>query len=820
MALATIAGFAFLLSIGTMAVTSVLVYRSYADDLKPPTEAISAASVGSSIAYDRNGNRLYEYTDEHAGLRDPVPLAEISPYLIAATIATEDATFFDNPGVNFEGLARAGMENLTPFGGGFFGGSGGSSITQQLVKNVYIPLEERQSTGPDAIDRKLEETVIALELKRKYSDNQILEWYLNQIFYGRQSYGIEASSLRFFGKHASELTLAEAALLAGLPQRPGFYNPHNVDINDHDDNPATPPYDPDGDPATPPLSGRDLSKVRQGEVLELMIRNLDSINSMPGIADPDLPMLTITAEEINAAREAPLPYIELASDIVAPHWVLYVRDQVEKMCAAGLFPSPGDIPCDKVVTQGGLRITSTLDLGLNSVAQQVIEEEISASEERTNGHNSSLVAIQPSTGQILAYVGSRQYGREDIDGSVDIASSLQSHGSTMKMFTYLKAFEDGWVPSTLVEDKKLLLDVGGVQREVNNWNLSHMGTITLRKGFSESVNTTAVRTLMDVGEDRMREIAHRIGITDLRQGDCGPTITLGACEVKLVDQTFAFAVLANNGVMIGRPTSEDLPTGFRTLDQVSVLKITDSEGNLIYEYTTPEQEQVVDPAHAYMVTDVLSKEAISWSRLTLDNRPAAVKTGTSEDFRDGVIMGYTPDLSVGVWMGNADNTPMAPGTFSSQGVGPTWRRFMNEAHAYLQIPKHDFVIPDSIQFLSCAGRPEVFKKNTPTVKNGSCRGPSGQPDVTASPTPRGPVFPTDTPAPTPTPVNETPTPQAESPTPTSDRPEITYYQTRPGDTVRSVAEQFGVDVEDLAKANGITPDTPIEPGLVLVIPGG
>jgi len=145
---------------------------------------------------------------------------------------------------------------------------------------------------------------------------------------------------------------------------------------------------------------------------------------------------------------------------------------------------------------------------------------------------------------------------------------------------------------------------------------------------------------------------------------------------------------------------------------------------------------------------------------------------------------------------------------------------MNEAHAYLQIPKHDFVIPDSIQFLSCAGRPEVFKKNTPTVKNGSCRGPSGQPDVTASPTPRGPVFPTDTPAPTPTPVNETPTPQAESPTPTSDRPEITYYQTRPGDTVRSVAEQFGVDVEDLAKANGITPDTPIEPGLVLVIPGG
>lgn len=813
MALATVAMFATILGIGAVGVTGVLVYRSYANDIKPPEQAIASASIGTSIAYDRNGNRLYEYVDPHAGLRDPVPLDQISPFLIAATIATEDASFFSNPGVNFQGLARAATENLTPFGGGFFSGSGGSSITQQLVKNVYIPQEERTTRGTDAIDRKLQETVIALELKRQYSDNQILEWYLNQIYYGNFSYGIEAASLRFFGHHASELTLGEAALLAGLPQSPGIYVPT-------DDTPIP----DDGDPNTPPeLNGRELSRVRQTQVLDLMIKHLDEINKIPSIADPSLPMLQLTADQINAARDEPLNYIATSFDIQAPHWVFYVRDQVEKMCGAGLFQAPGGIPCDKVVTRGGLRITTTLDLGLNSLAQQIVQEEIAAAEERTGGHDASLVAIQPSTGEILAYVGSRDFFSTDdaIDGQVDIASSLQSHGSTMKMFTYLKAFEDGWVPSTLVEDKKLLLDVGGVQREVNNWNLSHMGTITLRKGFAESVNTTAVRTLMDVGEDRMRELAHRMGITDLRQGDCGPTITLGACEVKLVDQTFAFAVLANNGVMIGRPTSEDLPTGFRTLDQVSVLKITDSEGNIIYDYTTPEQEQVVDPAYAYMVTDVLSKDAISWSRLTLDNRPAATKTGTSEDFRDGVIMGYTPDLASGVWMGNADNSPMAPGTFSSQGVGPIWRRFMNEAHAYLQIPKHDFTIPDSIQFLSCGGRPEVFKKNTPTVKNGACRGPSGQPDETASPTPKGPVFPTDTPTPTPTPSGLTPTPTEDvTPTPTSEPPEVFYYQARPGDTVRSVAEMFNVDVEDLAKANGITPDTPIEPGIVLVIPGG
>jgi membrane peptidoglycan carboxypeptidase len=288
------------------------------------------------------------------------------------------------------------------------------------------------------------------------------------------------------------------------------------------------------------------------------------------------------------------------------------------------------------------------------------------------------VAINPKTGEILAYVGSRNfYDTAEplrIAGQVDIARSLQSHGSTMKAFTYLTAFEQGWVPSTFIEDKQLLLDVGGQQRPVNNWNFSYLGNITVRKALSESVNTTAVRTLMEVGEDQMRSMAHRMGITDLRQGDCGPTITLGACEVKLVDQTFAFATLANNGTMIGRPTSEDLPTGYRELDQVSVLRITDVDGNVLYEFGQPETRQVVDPAFAYMVTDVLSKEAISWSRLTID-RPAAIKTGTSEEFRDGVVMGYTPNIAVGVWMGNSDNSPMNQGTFSAQGVGPIWREF-------------------------------------------------------------------------------------------------------------------------------------------------
>ncbi len=789
------------LSVMAVALTGLLVYRSYASDLKSPQDEIDSRFVGPSTAFDRNGQQLGEYIDPNEGLRDPVPLDEISPFVIAATVATEDASFYDNPGVNFNGLARAAWENLTPFGGGgFFGGSGGSSITQQLVKNVYIPQSEWDDTAISAkVDRKLTESVDALELKRQYSDDQILDWYLNQIFYGRNAYGIEAAAHQFFGKKASELTLAESAYLAGLPQAPGLYGGND-----------------------------DLSKKRQGDVFDLMAGHLQEINKVPTNGDDSKPLLHLTADDIDAARTEQLTFVESSFSIQAPHFFYFLKDQVTKMCQAGLFHAPGDIPCDEVVDQGGLKITSTLDLGLNALTQQTIEEKISAAEGGTNGHDASVVTIDPKTGEIVAYVGSRNFYDEhvcnydtgevlgcQISGQVDIASSEQSLGSTMKMFTYLKAFEDGWVPSTYIEDKKLVISEGNPDaHEVHNWNDSFLGNITVRKAMSESVNTAAVRTLQAVGEDAMRDMAHRMGITDLRQGNCGPTITLGACEVKLVDQTFAYGVLANNGVMYGRPTSEDLPSGFRELDQVSVLSITDNDGNELYKFDKPESRQVVDPAYAWMVTDILSKDAITWSRLSID-RPAATKTGTSEEFRDGVVMGYTPDLVTGVWMGNADNSPMAPGTFSAQGVGPIWRAVMQEAEDYLQIPSHDFTRPDDVQVIECNGRNEIFKVNTPTVKNGACRGPTGHDTgPTASPTPKGPVFPTRT-----EPPSGTPTP-VETATPTPEPPAITYYKTQEGDTVQSVANRFHVKSADLARANGIKLDTPLEPGTVLVIPLG
>ena len=780
--LLTLAFFALVLgSLGVLA-GSFIAYRAYAHDLKPPELAIAEVAAGNSYAFDRSGQtQLYRFVDPQEGLKDPVSLSEISPNLIAATIATEDASFYDNPGVNFRGLARAAVENLTPFGPGFLQGSGGSSITQQLVKNVYI---DKDATGiaPRTVERKVKETVIALELKRKYSDDQILEWYLNQIFYGRFAYGAQAASQSFFGKDAKDLTLGEAALLAGLPQAPGDYDP----------------TDPEKLPR---------AKARQGEVLGLMLKHSNAIREF----------VQVTPEMVEAARQEPLNFVESHFDIKAPHFVFFVEDQVKKMCEAGLFDSPGPA-CDKVVSQGGLRITTTVEMGLQAIGERIVEESISANESRYGGHDGSLVSMRPETGEILAYVGSRDYFRDDISGQVDIATSAQSHGSTMKPFTYLTAFEKGWVPSTLVQDAPLFLDAGGQKKQVNNWNSSHLGNITVRKALSESVNTAAVRTLMEVGGDEMRDTAHRLGITDLRQGDCGPTITLGACEVKLLDMTFAFAALANNGVMKGRPTSEDLPSGFRELDPVSVLKIEDEKGSVLYNFETADQRSVVEPAYAYMITDVLANEAINWSRLTI-GRPAASKTGTSEDYRDGVVMGYTPDLSVGVWMGNADNSPMAQGTFSSAGTGPMWRQFMTEAHQYYQFAARGFEVPADIVTSTCSGREEIFKADIQPSKPGACRAPPPRPAPGSSPTPKpapSPVFPPKhTPTPTPSPEPSPSPTETPGPTPAG---EVFYYTVKPGDTLEYIAALFGTTVEEIAALNEIDPQDPLIPGTVLAIP--
>ena len=651
--LVLLGGLAMLGAVG-VGVAGFVVYRSYADDLVPPQEMLINERWTPPRYYDRNGALLYEDIQQLEGLRNPVPLSDISPWLVKATIATEDASFYDNPGINLKGLLRAAYENFFPGGPGFLQGSGGSSITQQLVKNVYIPEEVRleRSDARVVIERKLKEVVIAMELTRAYSKDQILEWYLNQVPYGNLAYGAEMASQRYFGKPAKDLTLAEAAMLAGIPNAPAYYTPTIAE-------------------------NRERAKARQEEVLDLMVRH--------GF---------ISEEEAEAAKAEELVYHEPSFQIEAPHFVFYVRDTFIKMCEKGLIRKQPGRSCEETLARGGLSITTSLDLTLQNQAQSIIEEWLAKTEEQFNSHNASLVAIRPATGEILTMVGSRDYFRTDIDGEVNVALTLQSPGSTVKPYTYLATFLRGWAPATLIWDlphPECRSAVGPMQ----NWNGTFYGPMTVRSALGESRNLPACRALLAVGVDGFLEVAHKMGITDLRGADYGPAITIGGGDVKLLDHVYAFSVFANNGVMKGMPTVEDLPAGYRDLDPVSILEVVDAEGNVLYSYDIPEERQIVPAPFAYLITDILYKDANPWSRLQLaGGRPAASKTGTSEEFRDNMILGYTPDLSVGVWVGNTDNTPMANGTFSSANAGPIWQQFMNVAHQ--EIPVRSFTRPPGI----------------------------------------------------------------------------------------------------------------------------
>jgi membrane peptidoglycan carboxypeptidase len=574
-----------------------------------------------------------------------------------------------------------------------------------LVKNVYIPPEERTERS---LGRKLKEVILAIELKRRYTDDQILEWYLNQVYYGNFANGAEAAAWRYFGKPARELDLAEAAMLAGIPSAPGDYSP-----------------------AIP--ENRPEATRRQHYVLDLMVEH--------GY---------ITDKQAAEAKQEELSFAEGTFPVQAPHFVFYVKDVVTKMCEKGRLELPEDTDCSQLVYRGGLRVTTSLDLPLQQRAESIIEEQISAVEDRYGGHNAAAVVIEPATGEILAMVGSRNYFREDIDGQVNITTSERSPGSSIKVYTYLTAFLHGWTPATVVRDEPI--DIKSESGEpIQNWNFKFKGPVTVRTALAESINIPAVRTILAMGVKNVVDTAHKMGITSLSDPDrFGPALTLGGGEVKLLDHTYAYSVFANNGLMVGAPSVEDLPSGYRQLDPVAILTVQNSLGTVLYQYTGADSLQVVPAPYAYLITDILSKSAIQWSGLTI-SRPAAAKTGTSEKFRDAVVMGYSPDRAVGVWMGNADNTPMAEGTFSFAGSGPSWKAIMEAAHEGLGV--HDFVVPEGAYFAPCAGRSEVFVEGTTCTY--------APPEPSPTPTPSG------TPQPTRTEIPVTPTaPAIGTPTPT------------------------------------------------------
>lgn len=601
----------------------IWAYDYIVGDLPSPDKVVARDLFQSTYIYDRNGVLLYELIDPQGGRRHVVPLSEIPQDLINATLATEDANFYNHPGFDLRAVARAAVDNLL----GREIVSGASTITQQLIRNTLMSTEQRYER---TYTRKIKEIILAYRIEQQYSKDQILEWYLNEINYGNLSYGIEAAAQSYFGKPAKELNLAESALLAGIPQRPRDLNP---------------------------LTNPTAAKARQAEVLDLMVRH--------GF---------ISAAQAEAAKSAPLNFAAQQFDIKAPHFVMYVRDQLERKYGR-----------DKLY-YGGLRVDTTLDYNLYLAAEKAAREHINRIR-NLNANNASLVAIQPSTGEVLVMLGSVDYFDSSISGQVNVAVAERQPGSALKPFAYAAGFERGLTPATVVIDKPTVFKGGQGHEDFKplNHDKQWHGAVTLRRALASSLNIPAVLVLQHIGVKTFVDELHSLGITTMNdERSYGLPLVLGAGEVKLLDLTFAYTVFANNGVQVGTPVPEsDRRPGFSDIEPVSILKVTDSEGNVLEEYKPSAGERKMNPADAWLITSILSDDearAPTYGRnsfLKLSH-PSAAKTGTTDDFRDGWTVGYTPDLVTGVWVGNSDRSPMLD-VFGVSGAGYIWHNFMEEA---------------------------------------------------------------------------------------------------------------------------------------------
>ncbi len=619
----------------------LIAYANIALRLPAPDElgARSATFVSTKI-YDRQGGLLYELFDPQWGRRTKVPLERISPYLIQATIATEDRYFYQHPGFDPFGIARAIWYAINEREVV----SGASTITQQVARNILLdPVERTQRT----LSRKIREAILAAEVTRRYPKDTILEIYLNDIFYGNLAYGIEAAAETYFGKSADQLSLAEAALLAGLPQAPALHDPY---VNS------------------------DAAKKRQAVVLGLMVE--------AGY---------ITPAQAEAARAEELEYVPQRFPIRAPHFVMYVRQLLEQKYGA------------ETLYKGGLRVYTTLDPRLQAIAERVAEEHVETLAEQ-HVTNAALVALKPDTGEVLAMLGSVDFFDEEIDGQVNVALQLRQPGSSIKPVTYVAAFEKGWTPATLIWDVPTEFpDGANPPYKPKNYDDKFHGPVLLRTALGSSYNVPAVKALQFVGLPEMLAMAHRLGIASLNRPDYGLSLTLGGGDVTLFEMVGAYAVFANGGVRV---------------PPVAIARVEDSEGRIIEEYRVPQGEQVISPQHAYLITHILADNQARTPAFGPDSvlklsRPAAAKTGTTDDWRDAWTIGYTPPSSpptlggkegglvCGVWVGNSDNSPMDR-IAGAGGAGPLWHNFMEEAlrlssgQALAGMPPRDFVSPSGI----------------------------------------------------------------------------------------------------------------------------
>ncbi len=574
----------------------------------------------STKIYDRHGVLLYELYGEMK--RTPVPFADIPDVVKEATIAAEDKDFYKHPGFDAKSIVRAAIIDVKS-------GElrqGGSTISQQLVRNALLTREK-------SFGRKFKEIVLSLKLEREYTKDEILAMYLNIIPYGSNAYGIEAASESYFGKHAQELTLYEAAYLAALPKAPTYYSPYGTH--------------------------RDELDARVKAILEAMKKQ--------GYA---------TEEQIAGATAQPVAFKKPVTPIRAPHFVMFVIDQLQKEYG------------EDVLLKQGLEVTTTLDLNLQTTAEELIDAQVVKNQKRYNGGNAALVSMNPRTGEILAMVGSHNYFDPVQDGAVNVALQPRQPGSSFKPYVYATAFQKGMNPATMLMDVVTNFGKYGSGSYIpRNYDGRERGPVSARQALQGSLNIPAVKTLFFAGIQDSITTAQNMGITTLTDPTrYGPSLALGGAEVTLLDHTSAFGVFATGGVKH---------------EVRSILSVKDHNGVMIKTTEASPGKTVLDPAVAYQITNILSDNNArqyifgSLSRnLVLGDRPVAAKTGTTQENRDGWAIGFTPSLVTGVWVGNSDNTPMRNGADGSIVAAPIWHAFMEKAVA--GTPVEAFARPSNI----------------------------------------------------------------------------------------------------------------------------
>ncbi len=621
----------------------LFLFFYYTYNLPRPEKFTEAPFVQSTKIYDRTGKvLLYDIYGEEK--RQFVSSDKISDYIKKAVVSIEDARFYQHGGIDFEGIGRAILIDLKLQSAS----QGASTITQQLIRSTFL-------TGQKTIARKIREIVLSIELERRYSKDQILEWYLNQIPYGQNAYGIEAASQTYFSKPASEVTLGQAALLAAIIQSPSYYSPYGAN------------------------KGKLLA--RKDYVLLKMKEE--------GY---------ITEDQMKSAQAEQLVFSEKNNSIKAPHFIMYIQKY--------LLSKYGET----FLKEKGLKVYTSLDWNLQEYAEKTITER-SEKNKASNANNAALVAIDPKTGEILALVGSKDFfgtpypvGCENeasgsclFDPEYDVATmGLRQPGSAFKPFVYATAFKKGYTPDTVLWDVKTefnpncsptawqVTDQYGLKcYHPDDFDGLYRGPITLRYALGGSLNIPAVKLLYLAGLMDSISTAKDMGINTLTEPDrYGLSLVLGGGEVSLLEITSAYGVFATEG--------------YKT-SPVSILKIEDSNGNII-EQNKKQATKVLDTQVARQMNDVLSdynaKAPIfgANSILRFDNYQVAVKTGTTDNYKDGWTVGYTPSVSIGVWIGNNDSSPT-----NDMGIGlaaPIWRKVMDKVLE--SRPAENFTKPDQI----------------------------------------------------------------------------------------------------------------------------